>query len=82
MPTIVEDTTVDGKRCSAVVWQDGDDESVGEPALLVRTFYGSSEPIVAIQQNDHEIILNAETVGPLYKLIRGMIKKHKELNPK
>lgn len=82
MATIVEDHSgYDGKRCSAMVWQDAGEESVGEPALLVRTYFGSPEPIIAIQQGDHEILLNAETIGPLFRVIRGMVKKHKELNP-
>jgi len=52
MPTIYEDFTAgdNGKRLAAVVWQDADDESVGEAALLVRTYYGSSNPIITIQQ--------------------------------
>lgn len=81
--TIVEDNSGhDGKRCLAVIWQQADDESVGEPALLVRTYFGSSEPIIAIQQDGQEILINAETIGPLYRVIREMVKKHKELNPK
>lgn len=71
-PTINE-ATLNGDYLQATVWQAVED-GVAEPALALRTYDGSPNgPLIEIKQGDHEILINAETIPDLCKLLKRWI---------
>ncbi len=60
---------------TATMWQEVSD-GVPEPALYLRTYENAAEtkPLIEIKQGPGSILINGETVEPLFKLLRSWLK--------
>ena len=58
-----------------IVWQHGDDENVGNPALLLHVDNGNT---LVLEQEGREICIDWSTVEPLIKALREKQKTVKK----
>lgn len=67
--------TVDKEgRVRSVIWQEGGDVGIGEPAIVVKYWEGSD--LFELKQKENEILVNPETIPDLIKVLREL---HKEV---
>jgi hypothetical protein len=57
---------------SAITWQDGDDESIGEPAISYTRY--SDGTIIEMRQGGNSILINHGSIPEVIKTLRDLHK--------
>lgn len=72
MKPIIDENALSAGHKQATVWQQIED-GLSEPALSLRTWEGGEDKLIEIKQGESEVLINAETIPELCKLMKRLL---------